>query len=389
MPWFSPRNKRRGSAFCAFALWCVACAAVSAVEPVIVPAPPAVAAKSWIVMDFDSGRVLAESASSERVEPASLTKIMLAYVAAGEIAAGRIALTDMVTVSEKAWKMEGSKMFIEVGKQVSVDDLMKGVVIQSGNDASVALAEHVSGSEEVFVSLMNEHARRLGLTGTHFTNAAGLPDPEHYTTARDLALLSIGLIRDYPQEYALHALRDFTFNNIVQQNRNELLGRDPSVDGIKTGHTESAGFCLVASALRDGMRVVSVVMGTDSPKTRTTATEALLGYAFRFYETRLLAAPDETLATERVWKGVAEQVNLGIARAVHVTVPRGAFDRLERKVDVKTPLLAPIAAGATLGLYRVTLNGEEIATPPLVARDAVAAGSLFRRMTDGVRLFLQ
>jgi D-alanyl-D-alanine carboxypeptidase (penicillin-binding protein 5/6) len=311
------------------------------------------------------------------------------YVVFQHLADGRLSLDDKLPVSERAWRMGGSKMFIEVDKQVSVSDLLHGVIIQSGNDASVALAEHVSGSEEVFAAMMNQHAQRLGMTGTHFTNSTGWPDPDHYTTARDMATLAAALIRDFPDIYAWHSLKEFTYNGIRQQNRNELLGRDPSVDGIKTGHTEGAGYCLVASARRDDMRLISVVMGTSGPKARAQATEALLNYAFRFYETHKLAGAREQVATARIWKGEVDTVSMGITKDLWVTVPRGAVKRIETQAEVKSPLLAPVDAGTGLGVLKVSLDGKELASHPLIALEGVAAGSLFKRMMDSIFLALE
>jgi D-alanyl-D-alanine carboxypeptidase (penicillin-binding protein 5/6) len=354
-----------------------------------VPKPPSVNATSWLVMDFNSRQLLAEHNIDERVEPASLTKMMTVYVVASEIKAGHIRLEDMVRVSEKAWRMGGSKMFIEVDKEVSVADLLHGVIVQSGNDASVALAEHVSGSEEVFAAMMNQHARRLGMNHTHFTNSTGWPDPEHYTTARDMATLAAALIRDYPDIYAWHSIKEFTFNGIKQHNRNDLLYRDSSVDGVKTGHTETAGYCLVASAKRDDMRLISVVMGTPGPKARAQASEALLNYAFRFYETHKLATAGEQVATARIWKGVVDAVSMGITGDLWVTVPRGAMNRVETRAEVKTPLSAPVDAGSVLGNLKVSLDGKELASRPLVALGDVAAGSFFKRVMDSIFLALE
>jgi D-alanyl-D-alanine carboxypeptidase (penicillin-binding protein 5/6) len=354
-----------------------------------IPAPPQVDAKSYLVMDMASGQMLVEKDIDARVEPASLTKMMTVYVVADELAAGRIKLDDMVTVSERAWRMEGSKMFIEVNKQVSVEDLLKGVIIQSGNDASVALAEHVSGSEEVFASMMNQQAQRLGLTGTHFMNSTGWPDPNHYTTARDLAMLAVATIRDHPDVYAWHSQREFTFNGIKQQNRNDLLWRDPSVDGIKTGHTETAGFCLVTSAKRDNMRLISVVMGTGSMEARVRATESLLNYAFRFFESHTVVSAGEALATPKVWKGAKLAVPLGLEKDLVLALPRGGLAQLERVAEPNAQIMAPIAKGDALGTFKLKLGGKELATRPLVALEAVEPGSVFRRFMDEIFLILE
>jgi D-alanyl-D-alanine carboxypeptidase (penicillin-binding protein 5/6) len=359
-----------------------------AVVPVV-PAPPSVAASAWLVQDFDSGQILVEHNIDARVEPASLTKMMTAYVVESELAAGRIRPADPVRISERAWRMEGSKMFVEVDKEVAVEDLMRGVIIQSGNDASVALAEHVGGTEEVFVAMMNEHARRLGMTGTHFTNSTGWPDPEHYTTARDLAILGSALIRDFPEGYRLHAEKEFVYNGIRQRNRNELLWSDSTVDGIKTGHTESAGYCLVASALRDGMRLVSVVMGAPGTDARANATAALLNYVYRFYERSVVAGAGQPLAEGRVWKGAADSVSAGLARELRLTLPRGGADRVERAVLLDSRLVAPIAKGERIGTFTVRLDGKVLAQEPLVALAAAPEAGLFGRLADEVRLWFE
>jgi D-alanyl-D-alanine carboxypeptidase (penicillin-binding protein 5/6) len=372
-----------------FAAAALAIAAPVAAQAPAIPAPPQVAAKSWLVLDTASGQMLVENNIDARAEPASLTKMMTVHVVANELAAGRIKLEDMVTVSERAWRMEGSKMFIEVNKQVSVEDLLKGVIIQSGNDASVALAEHVSGSEEVFASMMNQEAQRLGLSGTHFVNSTGWPDPNHYTTARDMALLAAAMIREHPDLYVWHSIKEFTFNGIRQQNRNDLLWKDPSVDGVKTGHTETAGFCLVASAKRDGMRLVAVVMGTDGSEARIRATEALLNYAFRFYESHRLVAAGETLAAPKVWKGAAVSVPLGLREDLLLAIPRGSLPQVEKLTETHPDILAPIAEGDVLGTLKVRLGGRELASRPLVALAAVPPGSLFRRFMDEIFLILE
>jgi D-alanyl-D-alanine carboxypeptidase (penicillin-binding protein 5/6) len=364
------------------------CTAPALAQAPAIPAPPQVDARAYLVMDMASGQMLVEKNIDERVEPASLTKMMTVHVVGAELAAGRIKLEDMVTVSEKAWRMEGSKMFIEVNKQVPVEALLKGVIIQSGNDASVALAEHVAGSEEVFASMMNREAQRLGLSGTHFTNSTGWPDPEHYTTARDLAVLAAAMIREQPELYAWHSLREFTWNGIKQQNRNDLLWRDQTVDGVKTGHTETAGFCLVASAKRDNMRLVSVVMGTSGPEARLRATESLLNYAFRFYDSYKAVAARETLVAPKVWKGAALSVRLGLREDLVLVIPRDSQARLERVAEPNPNLMAPIAEGDVLGTFRLKLDGRELASRPLVALEAVPPGSLFRRFMDEIFLIL-
>lgn len=355
----------------------------------VVPAAPKISASSYLVADYHSGRLLVEENIDERVEPASLTKMMTVYVVAAELAAGNIKMTDMVRVSEEAWRMTGSRMFIEVDKEVSVEDLLKGIIVQSGNDASVALAEHVSGSETVFAHVMNQHAVKLGMTGTHFTNTSGLPDPEHYTTARDMSILATALIRDHPEIYAWHALRDFTFNGIKQHNRNQMLWRDSSVDGIKTGHTDSAGYCLVASAKRDDMRLISVVMGAEGPKARTRATQSLLNFAFRFYETHKLYQAGESIASSRVWKGEQESFDLGISADLYITIPRGRYKQLDAAIQIRPLILAPVKKFDVEGDLDVTLDGEKIASRPLVALQDVAQGSFFNRLKDEIKLLFE
>jgi D-alanyl-D-alanine carboxypeptidase (penicillin-binding protein 5/6) len=362
--------------------------AVRAVAPQV-PAPPLNSAKAHLLMDFASGEVLAEKNSHLRVEPASLTKIMTVYAAAAELAHGKVALDDRALISEKAWKMEGSRTFVEVGSSVPVRDLLLGVIVQSGNDASVALAEHLSGDESVFASLMNQHAERLGLTESHFANSTGLPDPQLYTTAADLAKLSAALIRDYPEVYALFAEREFVFNGIKQANRNGLLGLDESVDGIKTGHTEAAGYCLVSSAEREGMRLISVVLGAESPAARTEASSALLNYGFRFFESHALYKPGESAGAARVWKGAVEQVGIGPADATQITIPRGRYNDLKITVNVEQHLVAPIAAGDAVGELTVALDDKTLRAVPLVALQAVPEGSWLRRFMDSVALMFE
>ena len=352
----------------------------------VVPPPPEIEAVSFLIVDADSGYYLVEKNIDQQVEPASLTKMMTAYVAASQISGGHIAMTDQVTVSERAWRMGGSRMFIEVGNQVSVEDLLKGVIIQSGNDASVALAEHVSGTEEAFADLMNQYASELGMKDTRFTNSSGWPDENHYTTARDLATLARALIRDYPEIYALHAVREFTYNDIKQSNRNRLLWSDSSVDGIKTGHTESAGYCLVASSVRDGIRLVSVVMGAAGTRTRTKATQALLNYSYRFYETRKLYSAAETVTSIKVWKGERDNLDLVVAEDLVLTLPRGQYEKIETVTAIEENPVAPIEAGQKLGQLELSLDGEVIASLPLVASEAIPAGSLFIRLRDHLRL---
>ena len=353
-----------------------------------VPAP-SIDAKSYILVDFRTAAVLAEKNADERVEPASLTKIMTVYAASHALKEGLVHLQDQVTISKKAWQMEGSRMFLEVGKMVSVDMLLNGIVIQSGNDASVALAEHVSGSEEVFVGLMNKHARDLGMTNTSFSDATGLPDANNYTTARDMATLSAALIREFPVEYQRSAVKEFTFNGIRQHNRNRMLNRDETVDGIKTGHTESAGYCLISSSVREGMRVISAVMGAASDDARTEASYALLNYGYRFFETKQLYAAKQVVAEPQVWGGAAETVALGSTEPVWATLPRGRFKDVKAVAKLDEPIMAPLKAGQVLGKMVLNLDDHEITALPLAALTEVPEGSLFSRLYDDVRLMLQ
>ena len=358
--------------------------------PLPVPSPPQLGARSWLLQDMHSGHVLAEKGTDDPVEPASITKIMTVYAVLHEIRAGNLALTDQVTVSEKAWRMEGSRMFIEVGKQVDVEALLKGVIIQSGNDASVALAEHVAGDEATFAALMNRHAGRLGMTGSHFVNSTGLPDPQHLTTARDIATITAALIREFPEYYAWFAEKEMTFNGIKQHNRNRLLWRDGSVDGVKTGHTEAAGYCLASSAERDGMRLVAVVLGADSEQTRAQQSLSLLNYGFRFFETHRLYQAGETVTEVRVWKGAQPNLPLGVAQGdLWVTVPRGRYNQLQPGMQVERQIVAPVSQGQEYGTLSVRLGDQVVAEAPLVALQPVAEGGLWERLSDTVRLWLE
>ena len=367
-------------------------AAAAAAPPVAaaqtqIPPPPELEARSYIVLDHDSGRVLAALEPDSRQEPASLTKLMTAYGVFHALKEGRIKLTDMVTISENAWKMEGSKMFVEVGKQVSVENLLQGMIVQSGNDATVALAEFVGGTEATFVQMMNTYAKQLGMTGSHFTNSAGMPGPEHYVTARDIAVLSSALIHEFPEYYKWYSQREFTWNGITQQNRNGLLWRDPTVDGVKTGHTETAGYCLVASAKREGMRLVAAVLGTGSMRAREDANEALLNYGFNFFETRRLYAAGEPLTTARVWKGTSPEVGLALSRDLFITGQRGHLGSVQAEFELPERLVAPLAAQTSIGKVSIVVDGATIATHDLYPATDVPEGGIFRRMIDTVRLW--
>lgn len=353
------------------------------------PSPPEIAARGYLLMDMNSGQVLAANNPDMRLEPASLTKIMTAHVVFDEIKKGHVALTDSVLVSEKAWRTEGSRMFIEVNTQVTVEELLKGLIIQSGNDAAVALAEHVAGSEEAFAALMNETAARLGMTSSHFVNSTGLPDPEHYTTPADIAKVTADTIRDYPDWYAWYAIKDYTYNNIKQPNRNLLLWRDDSVDGVKTGHTEAAGYCLVASAQRDNMRLISVVMGTAGETARANETQKLLGYGFRFFETSPLYQADQPIQQVRVWKGGANEVPVGIARGLTVTVPRGEAGNLSAQLTLDGALEAPVARGQEVGTIEVRLGDQSLMKVPAVALAEVEEAGIVGWLMDTVLMMFE
>lgn len=354
-----------------------------------VPAPPQIAATGHLLIDFHSGAVLAENNADQRLEPASLTKIMTAYAVFRELKEGTVKLDDEVLISKKAWRTPGSRMFVEVNKKVPLELLLKGMIIQSGNDASVALAEHVAGNEETFAALMNSHAARLGMTNTHFVNSTGLPHPDHYTTPRDIALVSAATIQEFPEYYSWYAQKDLTFNGIKQHNRNKLLWRDESVDGIKTGHTKAAGYCLVASAKRKDMRLISVVMGTKSEQARAKESQTLLNYGFRFYETHRLYGAGDVLKKARVWKGATEQLALGLDRDLFVTIPRRQYKKLNAKMVVESQITAPVQKGQTMGMVTVSLQGETIAELPLVALEQVGPGSIWHNLKDSALLWFK
>jgi D-alanyl-D-alanine carboxypeptidase (penicillin-binding protein 5/6) len=353
------------------------------------PEPPQLDAGGYVLMDFESGKTLAELNADEQLAPASLTKIMTAYVVFGELAAGRLSVDDDVLISEKAWRTGGSKMFVEVGKRVRVEDLLQGMIVQSGNDASVALAEHVAGSEAAFADMMNAEAARIGMTGSHFTNAPGLPNPAHYTTPRDIAILTRAMIRDYPDYYGWYSQQEYTYNDIRQYNRNILLRQDPSVDGVKTGHTDEAGYCLVASAKRDSQRMISVVMKTASTKARATDSLSLLNYGFRFFETIELFPGDKPVETLRIWKGETQELPVGPARDVAISIPRGSYENVVTQLEAVPEIIAPIEKGDQIGEIVITLNDEELRRVPLVALEAVPKGGLIRRAIDTVLLWFQ
>ncbi len=360
-----------------------------AADPMPAPAPPVIGAKSYLVIDAQTGHEIASLNPDTALAPASLTKLMTTYVVFSALEQGQIRLEDEVTVSEKAWRTEGSRMFIEVGSRVSIEDLLIGMIVQSGNDASVALAEHIAGTESVFAELMNQNATKLGMLSSHFLNATGLPAEGHMTTARDLATLARAIIAEFPDYYDWHAVREFTYNGIKQDNRNSLLWRDDSVDGLKTGHTEDAGYCLVASAKRDDMRIVSVVMGTSSTKARTEGSQALINYGFRFFETRLLFEAGQEISTARIWKSANESTRLGVLEDLYITVRRGTYDKLESTLDVPAIIEAPVAAGQPVAQLKVRLGEEELLNATLSALDDNPIGSIWQRARDSVTLWFE
>lgn len=351
-----------------------------------IPTPPRIAAESYILVDYHSGKVLASKNEHQRVDPASLTKMMTMYVIDQELRDGLISMEDKVHISNKAWKAQGSRMFVEVGDKVSVGDLIKGVVIQSGNDASIALAEHIAGTEEAFVNIMNQQAERLGMTNTHFTNATGMPNDDHYTTAYDMSLLSKALIRDYPETYSLYSEKWFTYQGIKQANRNRLLWREPFVDGIKTGHSTTAGYCLAASGEQDGMRLISVLLGAESDSARTDFSQRLLRYGFRFFETHKLFGAKEPVKVPKVWMGATDKIRLGLNEDLYITVPQGEYANLNAQVNFDKNILAPINIGDHQGVLTVKLDEEVILEQPLVALDEVQEGGIWRKFSDYISL---
>ncbi len=356
-----------------------------------VPSPPPLAAKSWVLMDAASGAVLVDQNGSQRLPPASLTKLMTSHVAALELQRGRLKEADLVLISEKAWRMGGSKMFVMVNDKVAVSDLLRGIIVQSGNDASIALAEHIAGGEETFASMMNQEAKRLGMADTNFANAAGWPDPTHYSSALDMAKLARAIIVEDPAHYSLYKEKEFVWNGINQPNRNLLLWRDASVDGLKTGHTEEAGYCLVASAERDGMRLIASVFGTASEEARATETAKLLGYGFNFFTSRAFHKKDETMQTVEVWKGAARSVKAGVAADFVATLPKATSEDYQTRVVLaEGDVIAPVATGTPMGRVElVGADGKIVMQAPLVALEAVEQGGFFRRVWDSIRLFFR
>jgi D-alanyl-D-alanine carboxypeptidase (penicillin-binding protein 5/6) len=352
------------------------------------PEPPRFTGKSFVLMDYHSGQLLAGREADQRIQPASITKLMTAYILFSELKNGNLKLNDVVTISEKAWRTGGSRMFVNVGSPVKIEDLLRGMIVQSGNDATIALAEAMAGSEETFVELMNQHAQKLGLRNSHFTNSHGLDEEGHYSTAYDIGLLSRALIRDFPEYYKYYSEREFTYNSITQHNRNGLLGKD-GVDGVKTGHTETAGYCLVASAPRGDMRLIAVVTGTESMKAREQAAAALLTYGFRFFETHKLYDTGQAIDQVRVWKGEPQILPIGVGHPLYVTTPRGHRKNLSMQAQVQNEVMAPVSQGQALGSITLQLSGETLLQEPLVALQAAPLGSWWRRLIDSLRLKLQ
>ena len=358
------------------------------------PPPPTFDAKSWVLMDYASGQILAQDHADLRVEPASITKMMTGYIVSAELAAGKIKLNDPVLVSEHAWRAggagtDGSTTFLKVDSQVPLKDLLYGMIIQSGNDAAIALAEHIAGAEPTFAKLMNEYAAKLGMTGTHFVNATGLPDPDHYSTAHDIAVLARHVIHDYPSEYKIYAIKEFQWNGITQHNRNTLLWRDAAVDGLKTGHTKEAGYCLTTSAVHGDQRLIAVVMGAPSDKQRADDNQALLNYGFRFFETHKLYAANTPLAQPQLWKGAQNTLALGLAEDALVTLPRGRYKDLKASLEIPGRLIAPYAKGQQVGTLKVALDGKVLLERPLIALTDAPAAGFFGRLTDSVWLWFK
>ncbi|TWT19736.1 D-alanyl-D-alanine carboxypeptidase family protein [Luteimonas wenzhouensis] len=362
-----------------------AAAAAEPAEALPTPPPPPVTATAWLLMDYESGQILAGENIDQRVEPASLTKVLTSYVIAAEMKAGKISPDDQVMMTENAWRKggagtDGSYSGFPVNQTAPLVDMEKGMVVQSGNDAAIALAEHVAGSEEAFAALMNAYARRIGMKNSNFVNSHGLSEPDHYSTPRDLALLGAAMVRDFPEQYAYNAIKEFTVGPITQRNRNLLLWRDQSVDGIKTGHHSGAGYCLMASAKRGDQRLISVVMGSTGESQRANDSLALLNWGFRFHETHRLYDPSKPVSVQKVWKGKVNEVALGVDAPLLVSLPRGRYDQLKPSMDVPATLVAPIARGQEIGRVRVTLDGKVVAERPLVALEEVAEAGFFKRL---------
>ena len=368
----------------AFSLW------LPSAQALDLPTPPPVAARAWLLMDTLSGQVVQSQSPDERVEPASLTKLMTAYVVFGALREKRLTLAQAVPVSDRAWRAVGSRMFIEPRKPVTVEELIQGMIIQSGNDACVALAEAIAGSEDLFVQLMNREARRMGMKNTSFMNSTGLPDPKHYSTARDLATLAATLIRDFPEQYKYYSMKEYRYNNITQQNRNRLLWLDPAVDGVKTGFTDNAGYCLIASAKRGSRRLLTVVLGTASDSMRAQESQKLLNFGFQFYDSVRLYEKGQTVSALKVWKGSLSELNAGSLQGdITISVPRGTADKIKAEFVSQEPIVAPVSAGQRVGTVKVTLEGKAIAEYPVVALENIAVAGIFGRTWDTMRLWFK
>lgn len=355
-------------------------------QPVLIPTPPHINAKSYVLIDANSGKIIASKNPKQRIEPASLTKMMTMYIVSDALKRGQLQLNTKIRISKKAWKTGGSRMFIRQGEQVSVQDLIHGVIVDSGNDACVALAEYIAGSEISFASLMNQQAQVLGMKDTHFVDSTGMPAPDHYTTAFDMAILARALVKQFPEYYPWYKQKSFTFSGIKQHNRNRLLWQDSDVDGIKTGHTDSAGYNLVASAKKNDMRLISVVIGTKSDNSRTENSQRLLTYGFRFYHTQKLYSANQTIKTPKLWFGVQKTLPIGVSKPLYVTIPRVQSKQLKASLELPDVLKAPIKQGDQVGKLQITLAGKEIATQPLIALRNAKKGSLWQRASDSARL---
>jgi D-alanyl-D-alanine carboxypeptidase (penicillin-binding protein 5/6) len=354
-----------------------------------IPEPPPINAVGYILIDASSGEIIAKNNANERMEPASLTKMMASYIIANAVKQGKAKLTDEVKISKKAWQMKGSRMFIEVGKVIEFEKLLIGMIVQSGNDATIALAEHIAGDEESFVKLMNDAAKQLGMFDTHFVNATGLPHDEHYSTPRDMTILGLALIRDFPEHYEYYSRKEYTYAGIKQFNRNQLLWRDESVDGIKTGHTESAGYCLVASARRGNMRLISTVLGTKSKDARSSESQKLLTYGFRFFETHKLYSANDELTQVKIWKGSSDALPLGIDQDLYITIPRGQYDKLDASMSINSKIVAPVTKGDVQGNVIINLGTKQVAKRDLISLSDVSQGSFWHNLIDSINLWLE
>ena len=351
--------------------------------------PPVIEAKSYILMDYDTKRILISKNADEKLPPASLTKLMTSYVTSAKINSGQISLKDKAFISKKAWQMTGSRTFLNVNTKVDLSDLVKGMIIQSGNDAVIAIAEHISGSEKAFVELMNQYAKQLGLNNTHYNDATGLPVDNHYSTAHDIALLSHAIIKDFPDHYEWYSMKNFKYNNISQNNRNKLLWKDPSVDGLKTGHTNAAGYCLASSAKRKNMRLIAVVMGTKSSKARAVESEKLLNYGFKYYDTHKLYKANTVIKKSKIWEGEKEEVSLGLEKDLVVTIARSKDKQLQTIINIKKPIIATVNKGQELGTVEVHLDDKILTTVPLIALNTINKGNLWDQMIDSITLWIK